>query len=94
MEGIDDDIERYGFGRGEDDDYDAHPPRDVRCRDCGSEDVYWAQNNSGRWTLYDLSSKRHVCKDKAVSERRLDAFDDESAPPSESGDPGEWWRRR
>jgi hypothetical protein len=61
------------------DDDDAHPPREVRCRDCSSEDVYWAQNNSGRWTLYDFkSSKRHVCNSKVVSERRLDAFDDES----------------
>ena len=57
---------------------DSNPPREVRCRDCGSEDVYWALNNQNRWTLYNFNSRRHVCDTAVVSANRLDAFEDES----------------
>jgi hypothetical protein len=57
-------------------DADANPPRELRCRDCGSEDVYWYQDRQGRWVLYGLDSRRHVCKNNVVTALRLDAFED------------------
>lgn len=72
---IDDDIDGLIYSDYED--YiDANPPRDVRCRDCGSEDVYWGQDGAGRWALYGFNSRKHVCKDKIVSALRLDAFNE------------------
>lgn len=72
MSDIDDDY------LGQLDEYDRDDdtePRETRCRDCNSADVYWAQNNAGRWVLYDLNSRVHRCKQDALTERRLDAFD-------------------
>lgn len=57
-------------------DFENYPPREVRCRHCGSEDVYWAKDGTGRWALYNLNSRKHVCNDRVVSAVRLDAFDD------------------
>lgn len=78
MGGIDDDIERYGLDDrdgwyGEQDD---EPLRETRCRDCLSEDVYWAKGADGRWVLYNFNSRKHVCKSNVVRAIRLDAFDD------------------
>jgi hypothetical protein len=72
---IDDDIDGLIYSDFED--YaDANPPRDVRCRRCGSEDVYWGQDGTGRWALYNLNSRKHVCKDGIISAIHLDAFNE------------------
>ena len=34
--------------------------REVRCRYCGTSDVYWQKNRSGDWRLYE-NSEPHVC---------------------------------
>lgn len=49
-------------------------PRDVKCRDCGSTNVYWAQEN-GLWVLYGTDSRKHKCDKKKLSAIRTDAFD-------------------
>lgn len=64
------------FDRDDWDELADEEPCDVRCRDCQSEDVYWAKDRTGRWVLYNFNSRRHVCKSNIVSAIRLDAFDD------------------
>jgi hypothetical protein len=71
---IDDDID--GMIYADYDDADARPVRETRCNRCGSEDVYWGQDGTGRWALYGYNSRKHVCKDSIVSAIHNDAFDD------------------
>lgn len=70
---IDDDIESFGLDLDREDDT---PPPITRCKYCGDEDVYWGQDGTGRWALYGLNSRKHVCKDGIVSAIHTDAFDD------------------
>jgi hypothetical protein len=79
---IDDDIDGMVFADFDDGlDDDVPPPRDVRCRHCQSEDVYWAKDATGRWALYNFNSRKHVCNDGIVTSIRLDAFDDLAEEP-------------
>lgn len=62
----------------EEDDYyreRGSEPRETTCRDCGSTDVYWVQED-GLWVLYGTDSRRHKCNAKKLTRIRLDAFDD------------------
>jgi hypothetical protein len=62
-------LDRYGEGQEE--------PQETRCRDCLSEDVYWALDRNGRWRLHDFRNSRlHVCNKTQLTEARCDAFDD------------------
>ena len=57
------------------DEFDRGPPI-TRCNRCGSEDVYWGQDSTGRWALYGFNSRKHVCNDGIVSAIHTDAFDE------------------
>lgn len=53
--------------------------RELVCRHCGADTVYWAER-AGTWTLYDFTtSRKHACR-KADLKRRaeeiIDAFED------------------
>lgn len=71
---IDDDIMNFDPWDTDRED-DRGPPPILRCKYCGDEDVYWGQDGTGRWALYNLNSRKHVCKDGIVSAIHTDAFD-------------------
>lgn len=48
--------------------------RETKCRDCGSDAVYWAQED-GRWVLYGTDSRKHRCDKRKLTRIRTDAFD-------------------
>lgn len=48
--------------------------RETTCRDCGSTNVYWAQEND-LWVLYGTNSRRHKCDKRKLTRIRTDAFD-------------------
>jgi hypothetical protein len=55
----------------DEDGYRASP----KCRDCGSDDVYWAKDRTGKWVLYNTNSRRHTCDKNVLSASRASAFD-------------------
>lgn len=59
-------------------DDDDESRKELRCRHCGSTDVYWAESR-GQWVLYDFTSRRHKCRQadlESVSEKNVSAFED------------------
>lgn len=61
------------------DDEEGRQPKELRCRYCGADTVYWAER-AGKWVLYDFtSSRRHVCRERDLalrSQQIADAFED------------------
>lgn len=67
-------LDRFGMDLDLDDE-ECNPRKEIKCRHCGAEDVYWVERD-GKYVLYDCSSRQHRCNEEVVKERRLEAFDD------------------
>lgn len=54
-------------------------PKEIRCRHCGSDNVYWAESR-GKLILYDIASSRnHRCSKAGLelrSANNVSAFED------------------
>lgn len=68
-------MDSYEHWRGsdyDDDPYGYYEKKAVKCRRCGSVDVYWHQHKNGSWCLFDTKTQKgHVCSQtrKSIKEK-------------------------